>query len=153
MSTGTEKVTELGPKPRVLRIFISYAKEDQKIAIAVYNAIQTALGAFADVFIDDALRFGLKFQDEIKKRLDQTDVLKTVSCRSIRFTVAGLSRQIVIPFYFPWQVAKNSFCLDGGDTGLQKDDDDRLRQATHDSRVNGLHRRPERVRGLEGSGR
>jgi len=23
--------------------------------------------------------------------------------------VAGLSRQIVIPFYFPWQVAKNSF--------------------------------------------
>jgi hypothetical protein len=38
--------------------------------------------------------------------------------------VAGLSRQIVVPFYFPWQVAKNSFCLDGGDTGLQKGDDD-----------------------------
>src|SRR6516164_6184912 len=73
MSTGTEKVTGLGPRPRVLRIFISYANEDQKIAIAVYNAIQTALGAFADVFIDDALRFGLKFQDEIKKRLDQTE--------------------------------------------------------------------------------
>jgi hypothetical protein len=34
--------------------------------------------------------------------------------------VAGLSRQIVIPFYFPWQITKNSFCLDGGDTGLQK---------------------------------
>ena len=78
MSTGTEKVTDVGPKPRVLRIFISYAKEDQKIAIAVYNAIQTALGAFADVFIDDALRFGLKFQDEIKKRLDQTDVLVVI---------------------------------------------------------------------------
>ena len=78
MSTGTEKVTDLGSKPRVLRIFISYAKEDQKIAIAVYNAIQIALGAFADVFIDDALRFGLKFQDEIKKRLDQTDVLVVI---------------------------------------------------------------------------
>ena len=34
-----------------------------------------------------------------------------MSCRSIRFTVAGLSRQIVVPFYFPWQVAKNSFFL------------------------------------------
>ena len=78
MSTGTEKVTGLGPRPRVLRIFISYAKEDQKIAIAVYNAIQTALGAFADVFIDDALRFGLNFQDEIKERLDQTDVLVVI---------------------------------------------------------------------------
>ena len=40
MVTGIGKGPDLGPKPRVLRIFISYAKEDQKIAIAVYNAIQ-----------------------------------------------------------------------------------------------------------------
>jgi len=81
MSTvGTRRET----KARVLRIFISYSKEDEKIAIAVYNAIQTALGTFADVFIDNALRFGLNFQDEIKARLDQTDVLVVIYSAALK---------------------------------------------------------------------
>src|ERR1700741_2745658 len=84
MAIGTERGADVGPKPRVLRIFISYAKEDQKIAIAVYNAIQTALGTFADVFIDDALRLGLNFQDEIKSRLDQTDVLVVIYSAALK---------------------------------------------------------------------
>jgi hypothetical protein len=66
------------PKPRILRVFISYAKEDEKIAVAVFEAIRAALGTFADVFIDNALRFGVSFQDEIKRRLDDTDLLVVI---------------------------------------------------------------------------
>ena len=50
------------PKPRILRVFISYAKEDEKIAVAVFEALRTAFGVFADVFIDNALQFGLSFR-------------------------------------------------------------------------------------------
>jgi len=66
------------PKPRILRVFISYAKEDEKIAVAAFEAIRTALGTFADVFIDNALQFGVSFQDEIRKRLDETDLLVVI---------------------------------------------------------------------------
>src|SRR6202021_2143312 len=62
------------PKPRILRVFISYAKEDEKIAVAAFEAIRTALGTFADVFIDNALQFGGSFRDEIRKGLDETDL-------------------------------------------------------------------------------
>ena len=52
------------PKPQpsqveIFRVFVSYAREDAKIAIPVFEVLRTALGAFADVFIDNALRFGL----------------------------------------------------------------------------------------------
>jgi hypothetical protein len=66
------------PNPRILRVFISYAREDEKIAVAAFDAIRIALGTFADVFIDSALQFGLSFQDEIQKRLDETDLLVVI---------------------------------------------------------------------------
>src|SRR5262245_7155128 len=63
-------------KPRILRIFISYAHEDAKIAIAVSNALHTALGdTFADVFLDTvSLVAGLEFKTQIEERLDDTDI-------------------------------------------------------------------------------
>jgi hypothetical protein len=74
------------PKPRaqVLQAFISYAKEDEKIASAVRDAIRTALGVFANVFMDDALHFGLSFQDEIKERLDETDLLVVIYSATLK---------------------------------------------------------------------
>jgi hypothetical protein len=74
----------LETKPRILRVFISYAKEDEKIAIAACEAIRTALGTFADVFIDNALQFGVSFQDEIKKRLDDTDLLVVIYSATLK---------------------------------------------------------------------
>jgi hypothetical protein len=60
------------------RFFISYAKEDHNLAIAVNNAIQDAAGPAAEVFMDIALQYGTNFQKEIKSRLDQTNVLVVV---------------------------------------------------------------------------
>lgn len=79
-------------QPQILRVFISYAKEDEKIATAVFDAVRTALGAFADVFIDIALRFGLSFQDEIKDRLGITDLLVVVYSATLKpvFSFAGM---------------------------------------------------------------
>ncbi len=71
-------------KPRILRVFVSYAREDEKIAVAVFDAIRIALGTFADVFIDNALQFGLSFQDEIRKRLDQTDLLVVIYSSTLK---------------------------------------------------------------------
>ena len=70
------KPTEV--KAARLRFFISYAREDYNIAIAVNNAIQTAAGPAAEVFMDVALQFGLNFQEEIKSRLDQANVLVVI---------------------------------------------------------------------------
>jgi hypothetical protein len=81
MSTGTKQAEE---KPRVFRFFISYAREDEKIAIAVSNAVQTALGPSAEVFIDSGLRFGLSFEDEIKKKLDETDALVVINSTALK---------------------------------------------------------------------
>ena len=68
-----------GPaKQRVFRLFISYAREDAKIAIAVSNALQSALGPSAEVFIDTGLRVGVRFPEEIKNRLDETDALVVI---------------------------------------------------------------------------
>jgi hypothetical protein len=72
------------PKPRILRVFISYAKEDEKIAAAVSEAIRIALGTFAEVFIDNALQFGVSFQDEIQKRLDETDLLVVIYSAALK---------------------------------------------------------------------
>jgi hypothetical protein len=71
-------------KPRILRVFVSYAREDEKIAVAAFEAIRTALGTFADVFIDNALQFGLSFQDEILKRLDDTDLLVVIYSATLK---------------------------------------------------------------------
>jgi hypothetical protein len=72
------------PKTKVFKLFISYASEDEKIAIAVSNAVQTALGPSAEVFIDSGLRYGLNFQEEIKSRLDETDVLIVIYSASLK---------------------------------------------------------------------
>jgi hypothetical protein len=71
-----EKLTEV--KAGRFRFFISYAREDYNIAIAVNNAIQTAAGPAAEVFMDVALQYGLNFQEEIKGRLDQTNILVVI---------------------------------------------------------------------------
>lgn len=84
MGTGTVRKVEPENKPRVLRLFISYAREDEKIAIAVSNAVQVALGPSAEVFIDSGLRFGLDFKEEIKAKLDETDVLIAVSSDALK---------------------------------------------------------------------
>jgi hypothetical protein len=60
------------------RFFITYAREDYNIAIAVNNAIQTAVGPAAEVFMDVALQFGTNFHEEIKSRLDDTNVLVVI---------------------------------------------------------------------------
>jgi hypothetical protein len=82
MAANVQVISE--PKPRILRVFISYAKEDEKIAVAAFEAIRTALGTFADVFIDNALQFGVSFQDEIKKRLDETDLLVVIYSATLK---------------------------------------------------------------------
>src|SRR5947209_8640878 len=69
---------DLEAKSQVYRFFISYAREDEKIAIAVYNALETAMGPSAKVLIDSGLRFGLSFQDKIKKKFDETDTLVVI---------------------------------------------------------------------------
>jgi hypothetical protein len=69
-------VTEV--RPERLHFFISYAREDRRIAEAVEAMIKAAMGPSADVFIDEALSFGVLFEDEIKKKLDETNVLVVV---------------------------------------------------------------------------
>src|SRR3984885_3310672 len=80
MNTATQTAADF----RVFRFFISYAREDEKIAIAVSNAVQTALGPSAEVFIDSGLRFGLSFEDEIKKKLDATDALVVINSTALK---------------------------------------------------------------------
>lgn len=84
MGPASGKQIDAEAKQRIFRLFISYAKEDEKIAIAVSNAVQTALGPSAEVFIDSGLRFGVAFQDEIKHKLDETDVLVVVYSGSLK---------------------------------------------------------------------
>ena len=84
MGTGIVQRTELAGKQKILRLFISYAHEDEKIAIAVANGVQIALGPSAEVFIDSGLRFGLDFKQEIKNKLDETDVLIVVSSDALK---------------------------------------------------------------------
>ena len=64
-------------RPRILRVFISYAHEDAKIAIAVSNALQTALGdTLVEIFLDKFyLEPGCEFKPQIEETLDNTDIL------------------------------------------------------------------------------
>jgi len=84
MASPNQATIPVKPKPQMLRVFISYAREDEKIAVAVFDTIRTALGTFADVFIDNALRFGLSFQDEIQKKLDETDLLVVIYSATLK---------------------------------------------------------------------
>jgi hypothetical protein len=79
-------------QPRKFRLFISYAREDAKVANAVGNALKEALGRSAEVFIDAGLRVGANFQDEIKRRLDETDVLVVIESTVLKpaFAFPGL---------------------------------------------------------------
>ena len=92
MGTAVTRKPEPGNETRILHLFISYAREDETIAIAVSNAVQMALGPSAEVFIDSGLRFGLDFKAEIKKKLDETDVLIAVSSDALKpaFGFTGL---------------------------------------------------------------
>ena len=65
------------PRPRTLRIFISYAHEDEKIAIAVSNALQAKLNnVLTEVFLDKtSLETGIAFDTQIADKLATTDIL------------------------------------------------------------------------------
>ena len=74
--SGAEKATEV--RPERFHFFVSYATEDRKIAEAVDTVIKAAMGPSADVFMDEVLSFGVSFEEEIKKKLDETNVLVVV---------------------------------------------------------------------------
>jgi hypothetical protein len=91
-SAGAQANVEFRPQPQPFRFFISYAREDYNIAIAVSNAIQTATGPAANVFMDIALPFGVSFEEEIKTRLDETNVLVVINSAVLKsaFSYPGL---------------------------------------------------------------
>jgi hypothetical protein len=76
LDNSEKKTTEV--QPERFRFFISYAHEDRRIAEAVEAMIRAAMGPSADVFMDEALSFGVLFEEEIKKELDETNVLVVV---------------------------------------------------------------------------
>ena len=89
-STGVKPNVECKPQP--FRFFISYARENYNIAVAIRDAIQSATGPAAVVFMDVALPFGVSFQEEIKSRLDETNVLVVVHSAILKsaFAFPGL---------------------------------------------------------------
>jgi hypothetical protein len=92
MASGASVKPSVECKPQPFRFFISYARENYNIAIAVREAIQTAAGPAAVVFMDVALPFGVSFQEEIKTRLDETNVLVVVHSAILKsaFAFPGL---------------------------------------------------------------
>jgi hypothetical protein len=67
------------PGPRILRIFISYASEDIRIATAIFKCFHTALGDFSEINMDRSfLEAGQGFGDQIRTRLEQSDVFISV---------------------------------------------------------------------------
>jgi hypothetical protein len=76
LGNGAEKTTEVLLER--FHFFISYAHEDRRIADAVETMIKAAMGPSADVFMDEALSFGVSFEAEIKQKLDETNVLVVV---------------------------------------------------------------------------
>lgn len=76
MSPGMTRQTE----PRMLRIFISYASEDLKIAHSIARGLSEALPeGFAEVCLDKwFLQAGEKFKKEIESKLERTDILVIV---------------------------------------------------------------------------
>lgn len=64
-------------EPRMLRVFISYASEDLKIAHSIARGLSEALPeGFAEVCLDKwFLQAGEKFKKEIESKLERTDIL------------------------------------------------------------------------------
>ena len=65
---------------RRLVIFISYASEDNQLAIALYHMLDSYFGKdFAEVLIDtESFRQGISLNDSIRELLNRTDILVTV---------------------------------------------------------------------------
>ena len=64
--------------PRILHIFISYAHEDEKIALAVFNALNKLLcvGGLCQVTFDKySFEIGERTRDEIETKLEAADIL------------------------------------------------------------------------------
>ena len=66
-----------GREPRILRIFISYASEDLKIALAIAQGLSEALPeVFTEVLLDKwCLEAGAEVKKQIESKLEKTDVL------------------------------------------------------------------------------
>src|SRR5437763_1596736 len=92
MGSSADVKPNVALKPQPFRFFISYARENHNIATAVKEAIQTATGPSALVFMDVALPFGVSFEKEIKNRLDETNVLVVVHSAILKsaFAFPGL---------------------------------------------------------------
>jgi hypothetical protein len=92
MASGTAAKMTTEFRPEHFQFFISYAHEDRKIADAVASMIETAMGPSATVFIDEALSFGVSFEEEIKKKLNETNVLVVVHSGILKpaFSFPGL---------------------------------------------------------------
>ena len=92
MGTDRDLNPTVESKPQPFRFFISYARENHNIATAVKDAIQTATGPGAFVFMDVALPFGVSFEKEIKNRLDETNILVVVHSEILKsaFAFPGL---------------------------------------------------------------
>jgi hypothetical protein len=66
---------------RMLRIFISYASEDLEIAHAIAIALASALPeGFSEIYFDKwSLHAGEEFRNQIKAKLEKSDILIIVS--------------------------------------------------------------------------
>ena len=61
---------------RTFRIFLSYASEDWKIALAIATSLREALGEFPEICLDKwVLEAGSEFKKQLEVKLEQTDVL------------------------------------------------------------------------------
>lgn len=69
-----------GTAVRRLVVFISYASEDNQLAIALYRLLDSHLGKdFAEVLIDtQSFRHGFELNDLIQQQLKRTDILMAV---------------------------------------------------------------------------
>jgi hypothetical protein len=77
VATKAETVETPAP-PQVLRIFVSYASEDEDIARAIASGLERALGDDS-VHLDRwFLQAGDPFKQEIEHKLDKTDILVVV---------------------------------------------------------------------------
>jgi hypothetical protein len=81
-AVATVTTLPLPPSPagtKILRIFISYASEDVRIATAIFKCLRSALGDFSEINMDRSfLEAGQGFRDQIKARLEQSDVFISV---------------------------------------------------------------------------
>ena len=64
-------------QPRILRMFISYASEDLKLAVAIASGLRSALGEyFAEINFDRwSLQAGEEFKKQLAAKLAQSDIL------------------------------------------------------------------------------